>query len=239
MARKRRNRFGRDDRRATPKGGPASQVTAVVLAALVVGLAVASGMMRSGSGSGGSGSLSVDFLITKLKSRGRNSHRWSPKALAAKGAAAVPALVTLVESGDDYERGRAFEVLEVMGPEAAQAEGALIHVALEDPDVQNRMGAECVLAKIGGPAVPTLIGLLEGEKREWRLARSVLPRSGKAALPALAATLNHREPRVRKLAIEILAEMVDQVRGAREAVEAACDHEDPEVRAIAERAVRD
>lgn len=213
-------------------------VVAVVFVFALLGAALVKQRTQQGATTAGS-AQSVQSLIASLKSRGRNSHRWRPEPLASKGAVAVPSLVTVLESGDEFERRRALQVLEVMGPKGAGAEGALVHMALRDPDVHMRLGAAAALAKVGEPVVPTLVGFLAGSDAEWRLARTTLPRVGKAAVGPVAAALDHPEAGVRRLAIEILGEMVDQARGAREAVEAARDHPDPEVRAIAERAVRD
>lgn len=110
---------------------------------------------------------------------------------------------------------------------------ALVEEMVGGPNVGAREAAASALARIGGPAVPALVGRLEASDPELRLAAvSVLGVIGdRRAVPPLAARLADGDPNVRASAAEALGRVGGGEAAA--ALRAALDSDDPTLRLTA------
>lgn len=142
-------------------------------------------------------------LVKNLKSDEPAIRNKAAAALLTRRTEATPALVKLVERGNDKERGRALALLARMGPDAAAAVPAVSKLIDDDPEAKQRATLLAVqaLGRIGPRAkesVPTLRKALQSEQPRHPLrieATMALGRIGpdaKDATPALIAAL--KEP---------------------------------------------
>ena len=121
---------------------------------------------------------------------------------AATPEEVLPALCEGLKSEDANIAGCATNTLEELGPAAEPAVGALRDAALRATDPNS--SAPVALGKIGAPAVPALIEILErGDRYCKRSAADTLAGLGepaRAALPALQKAADHPDDMVKTAA---------------------------------------
>ena len=139
------------------------------------------------------------------------------KLLLKIGAGAAPALVEKLDSHDSTRRYWALGVL--LDLYQQDAAGATPYVAVSGLvplliEARSKAGyaderdtaAEAVLAKIGEPAVTTLVAIMGQE--DW--SERVLSEIGVGAVPAVVAELGNEEPMVRYRAVGVLLRLYQQ-----------------------------
>jgi HEAT repeat protein len=132
-------------------------------------------------------------------------------ALAAIGPPAVPALLELSADADPEVRRHAYEVLEDMGPDAADAVPVLVGRLRTLPEDDLRFDLQSALGEMGPAAVAPLVGLTADPAPPVRAqAASVLGRLDPppvGAVPALARLLDDPAPEPRHQAVAALGEI--------------------------------
>jgi HEAT repeat protein len=179
----------------------------------------------------------MDHALDALLSGTEEEKEAAANTLMAAGTAAVPALQTVLTAGDTDARWWAARALaEIPGPEAGQS--LLATLADPDEDVRVcavlALGERCddlavapllslmpngsdylrrhigdALSKIGEPAVPGLIELLQAPSPGVRAnaARALVRIESNDAIPALIQALDDPEPTVEHYAWEALQRM--------------------------------
>ncbi|MHC4505699.1 MAG: HEAT repeat domain-containing protein, partial [Planctomycetota bacterium] len=138
----------------------------------------------------------IRSLVRDLESPVGTVYWGASVALTEMGAAAVPALLEVLESDDLKLRRRAVRALGGIGPAAKDAVPGLVKL-LEDPNKHVRWDASGALSKMGAAPVPALVELLKGKQPKLRLrALEILHgigRDAKEALPPLVDLLGDHD----------------------------------------------
>lgn len=151
----------------------------------------------------------------------------------------VPKLIRLLD--DNSTQLSAAGALGSIGPGAASAGSSLIACAKNSKNFV--VISECwqALAKIGAPAIPTVIAALDDQEQQIRNNAIVLAgKSGaraKAAVPKLIQLLDHTDSEVRAIAAEAIGRIGADPKGAVPKLIACLDDEVAEVRANAAAAL--
>ncbi|MFO0842922.1 MAG: HEAT repeat domain-containing protein [Gemmataceae bacterium] len=107
-----------------------------------------------------------------------------------------------------------------------------------------REPATIALLRIGGAAVPALLGVLQEAAKEPELrvlavvALGAIGKDAAAAVPALASAVKDVNPEVRLYAARALGRIGSAARPALKALEAARKDDDPNVRSAAAEAIK-
>lgn len=118
------------------------------------------------------------------------------RALVACGSGTVPALVQLLQSGDQNIRSKALDSLAKIGTEAGAVIPALVTL-LNDPDMTIRAAAFSTLGQLGKAAkaaVPDLIAALKDEENRYNAVYALgeLGSEAEAAVPALVPLIRDK-----------------------------------------------
>jgi serine/threonine protein kinase len=156
----------------------------------------------------------LDPLLASLQS-GDSFTRWrgvlALGALGTAAAAAVPALVDVLDDQDDNVRWTAATTLGKIGPAAGDAVPALAAALADRGDPVIHKHAAAALAAIGSAArdaVPGLIGALRDADADVREeVRKALSSIGPAAVPALIEALKDEDEQVRFEAADALTKI--------------------------------
>jgi HEAT repeat protein len=150
----------------------------------------------------------ISMLVEGLKDSDLEVRRECLEAVGHCGAdaqAALAVLRQLLADPDTKLRQRTVQLLALLGPEARVAVPELI-VALKDPRLQDDVVA--TLAKVGKPAVPSLLGALKEHKGLARIgicrALGEIGPEAREARPALSSLLRDEDPAVRVAASDAL-----------------------------------
>jgi HEAT repeat protein len=139
---------------------------------------------------------------------------------------AVPSLAELLKDSDQSVRRQAVKAVIRIHP-GPQVTIPLCVKLLEDSDPGVRLRILNAVADVGAPAVPGLIEALKNQQAAYwacLVLREIGP-AAKAAVPALAAKLQDKNPEVRREAILALAAMDEAARPAIPQIAAALGDE--------------
>jgi HEAT repeat protein len=141
-------------------------------------------------------------LIARLSTEDANERAAALAGLVAQGSAAVPALRSLLEEGDDQRRAAAARALaEIADPDTADA----LARATEDSEPAVRGHAAVGLARIGDPRAPealarTIDDVPDLLHHPYTAAVRALIGLGELALPAVLPLLSAEDPVTRERA---------------------------------------
>lgn len=176
----------------------------------------------------------IPALTKALASKSEKLREQAAHALAGIGPAAkeaVPALADLLTSKTGQVRAIAANALGNLGEASAPATSGLIK-ALTDPDVNVRRESAQALGEIGPAAkaaVPSLIVALSDDQGAVTMhAAEALGRIGPASVPALTKAIG--DPKIRGLAIMILAELGPPAKAAAPSLIGLIKDPDKEIR---------
>jgi HEAT repeat protein len=153
----------------------------------------------------------IAVLKEALDHRDPNIGHHAALLLGRRGdAAALPALVDMLNSGDEVWAIQAANVLGEQG--YSQAADALVGAIAGDLPCLHRAAAQA-LQEMGSPAVPTLIRALQHPDNHvrWHAARALGKIGTPEAIPVLIQTLEDVDSGVRWLAGEALIHIGDEI----------------------------
>ena len=173
--------------------------------------------------------------------------------MGGEAAAAVDALLPLLEHQAPLTRRRAIEALGQIRPPAKQAAAALVKARDHDADKTVREAAVTALYQVNLPdlskqaamgTLSTVRELMEklrsGDQFAALAAAKALGEMGPTAndaVPALALALRDKHKTVREAAAKALSSVGSRARNVVPALRAAAHEDEPEVRAAAQKAL--
>ena len=182
----------------------------------------------------------VPALIHALEDEHYQVRKLAAMTLSKAGPAAKPAVPELARMLQDKEfdvTWAAALALKALGPIAAEAVEPVAEMMLWEDQRQDT--ARQILPRIGAPAVPSLIGLLQNDRFAVRHAGAgALVRIGTPSVDGLIAALKNSNAAGRKTAAEVLGEILPIRKDVAGALTQAMKDKDADVRQSASDALR-
>jgi HEAT repeat protein len=130
------------------------------------------------------------------------------EAVAGMGEAALPALTRLLTISEEAQRAKIIKTIgRIGGPQALPP----LLGALQDEDAAVRAAATHALARLCDPSTaPALVVALQDKHKDVRLAAAkALANLGPAAVQPLKPVLQNKDHAIRRMAMEVLAQIAD------------------------------
>ena len=141
----------------------------------------------------------IPVLTNLLQSGDRSLSVQAALTLGTIGSNSVPALIECMQSSDPYVRSMCVYSLGLIGPDAAQASAILARALTDQKSISQQ--AIQALARLGRPAVPKILRLLNSPETKVRIAAvqslGMMASGGRPAIPALISCLSDPDAEVR------------------------------------------